>query len=99
MGPERAASLVQSGVRPPLGTAWRGEKLSGTLRSVCCPLTPLFRAAGLGAHVCEQGASGRSGVCPVSSVGVQWPFMGEHVEFHIHTSSGTKALQSLTSLL
>ena len=91
LGPERAASLTQSGACPPLGTAWHGEKLSGAPQSVCGPVTPLFRAAGLGACVCEQGASGRSGVCPASSVGAQRPFMGEHVEFHIHASSGTKS--------
>ena len=63
--------------------------------AVCCLETPLFGAAGPGARVCEQGAVGRSGVCPVSSVGAQGPFTGKHVEFHIHTSSGTKALQDL----
>lgn len=40
--------------------------------------------------VCEQ-ESGRSGVCPASSVGAQRPFMGEHVGFHTHASSGTKS--------
>lgn len=45
--------------------------------------------------MCEQGALGRSRVCPGSSVGAQGLFTGKHVEFPIHTSSGTEALQSL----